>query len=187
MNVAPYPRMSSDEFLRWSMEQPEGMHFELVGGKVLQMAAERSAHALAKLHITLLLVEAVRAAGLACTVYPDGMAVEVDPGTVYEPDALVRSGEPLADDELRVVDPIVVVEVLSPSSRSLDSGRKLADYFRIPSVRHYLVVDSEARVVVHHRRDEGGAIAAEIVRDGSLRLDPPGVLLDNLFSRRPPE
>jgi Uma2 family endonuclease len=70
-----------------------------------------------------------------------------------------------------------VVEVLSPSTRAIDSGVKLTDYFRLPSLTHYLVVNIDARAVTHHRRDEAGNIATQIVRNGTLALDPPGIAL----------
>ena len=105
------------------------------------------------------------------------MAVRVDDATVYEPDASVRCGEPLEDDAVEFSDPIVVVEVLSPSTRARDAGAKLADYFRLPSVRHYLILRTDSRSAIHHARDEGGAIATAIVTEGTLPLDPPGVAI----------
>ena len=72
-------------------------------------------------------------------------------------------------------DPIVVVEVVSPSSGGVDTGAKLAGYFRLPSLRHYLIVNIAARAVTHHRRDEDGMIATRILREGRLQLDPPGL------------
>ena len=99
------------------------------------------------------------------------MAVEIDERTTYEPDALVRCGTPLPHDALKLSDPVIVVEVLSPSSRARDAGAKLADYFRLPSVRHYLVVRTEDRVIIHHERGDDGVIVTRIVHAG---LDPPG-------------
>ena len=58
------------------------------------------------------------------------------------------------------------------------AGLKLADYFRIPSLRHYLIVDTDSQVVIHHRRDEEGRIEVRIVHDGPLTLDPPGLAID---------
>ena len=74
--------------------------------------------------------------------------------------------------------PVVVVEVVSPSSRGIDRGVKLASYFSLPSVRHYVVVDTDKRVVIHHRRDERGLIGVQILREGQLALDPPGLAID---------
>jgi Uma2 family endonuclease len=162
--------MTSDEFIAWAMEQ--GARFELVAGEIVAMAPERSAHALTKFHIARRLADAVEGAGLACQVCPDGMAVEIDDATTFEPDALVRCGTPLPADAIKLNDPIVVVEVLPPSSLAGDSGAKLADYFRLASVRHYLIV-----------RTEDGAIATRIIRDGSVRLDTPGITLSDCFPR----
>ena len=126
-------RMTSDAFIAWAMEQPGGSRFELVAGEIVAMAPERAAHSRLKGAIYAQLAEAIRSAGLPCEAYPDGMVVEVDAETVYEPDALVRCGAPLPDDAVKVTDPIIVVEVLSPSTRARDTGAKLADYFRMPS------------------------------------------------------
>jgi Uma2 family endonuclease len=82
-----------------------------------------------------------------------------------------------------ITDPIVVVEVVSPSSQRRDSGSKLEAYFRIPSVRHYLIVKTENQVITHHRRDDVGGIATYIIRDGVLRLDPPGLVVTGLFAQ----
>jgi Uma2 family endonuclease len=73
---------------------------------------------------------------------------------------------------------VIVLEVVSPSSRGIDTGAKLAGYFRLPSVRHYLVLDAEARAVVHHRRDASGSIATAILHDGALALHPPAVVIE---------
>jgi Uma2 family endonuclease len=108
------------------------------------------------------------------------MAVRVDADTVYEPDALVRCGPPLDDNATELDDKVIVIEVVSPSSRNSDSGAKLADYFRLPSVRHYLIVKTENQTIIRHRRDDAGT--TYIVRDGTLWLDPPpGLDLTGLF------
>jgi Uma2 family endonuclease len=59
--------------------------------------------------------------------------VRIDERTVYEPDALVRRGPPVDNEEVELNDPIVVVEVISPSSQALDAVTKLEAYFRLPS------------------------------------------------------
>ena len=174
-------RMTSDEFIAWAMEQPEGHRYELVAGEVVGMAPERSAHALTKFHIARRLAEAVERYGLLCSVYPDGMAVEIDATTTYEPDALVRCGPDLSPDTIKLDDPVIVVEVLSPSTRARDAGAKLVDYFRLPSVHHYLIVRTEDRAIIHHARNADGTILTRIVREGTLHLDPPGLSLTGLF------
>ena len=177
MSLAPHGRMTSDEFIAWAATQPEAGRHELVAGEVVAMAPERWGHALAKARVWRALDDAIRSAGLTCVACPDGMAVEIDAGTVYEPDALVRCGEPLDADAVKIVGPVIVVEVLSPSSEARDTGAKLADYARIPSLRHYLIVDPQARVMVHHRVEDAAAVRTAIVRSGTLTLDPPGIEL----------
>jgi Uma2 family endonuclease len=173
--------MTADEFIAWTMEQPETEHYELVAGEVVAMAPERVAHARTKGRVFRRLVEAIESAGLPCEVYPDGMAVQVDAATVYEPDALVRCGDPLDDEATKLFDPLIIVEVLSPSTRGVDAGNKLADYFRLPSLRHYLLIRTDRRTIVHHERDAAGDIATRIIADGPVRLDPPGIELAGVF------
>jgi Uma2 family endonuclease len=174
-------RMTSDEFIAWAMEQPEGCRYELVAGEVVGMAPERSAHALTKFRVARRLAEAVEAGGLRCDVYPDGMAVEIDATTTYEPDALVRCGPPLPGNAVKLNDPMIVVEVRSPSTGARDAGVKLIDYFRLPSVQHYLIVRTDNRGIIHHARNGDGTILTRIIREGALRLDPPGLTVTDLF------
>jgi Uma2 family endonuclease len=181
MSVTKPARMTADEFIAWAMQQPEGQRYELVAGEVVGMAPERAGHARAKHRICEALSQAIRAAGLPCEAFPDGISVQVDADTVYEPDALVRCGAPLDDNAVEVPDPLIVVEVVSPSSGSRDSGSKLEGYFRVASVRHYLIVTTRNPAVIHHRRDEAGGITTRIIRDGAVRLDPPGIDLIGLF------
>jgi hypothetical protein len=49
------------------------------------------------------------------------------------------------------------------------------DYFTVASVRHYLILFSEKRAVVHHERNATGKIESRIVEDGDIALDPPGL------------
>jgi Uma2 family endonuclease len=84
-------------------------------------------------------------------------------------------------DTVKLTDPVIVVELVSPSSRTRDHQDKLIDYFRLESVRHYLIVRPEDLVVVHHRRNDDGTILTRIVRDGDLQLDPPGLTGTGLF------
>jgi Uma2 family endonuclease len=94
----------------------------------------------------------------------------------FEPDAVLHCGEPLPGDAIAVPEPMVIVEVLSPSTRGVDLTRKLVAYFRLPSVRHYLVFWADRPQVVHHRRrDDGEGVETRILTEGEIRLDPPGI------------
>lgn len=174
-------KMAADEFIAWAMARPDGEHYELVAGEIVAMAAERSIHGLVKVRLVSRLSNALEAAGLPCDVYTSEMSVRVDHDTVYELDALVRRGKRLPPDATEVTDPIVVVEVRSPSTGGRDAGAKLEDYFRLPSIVHYLIVKPENRTIIHHRRETEGMIATRIIRDGPVRLDPPGIELSDPF------
>jgi len=176
--ILPAPRMTVEQFLTWREEGPEDLRYELVAGEVVAMAPERVAHARLKAEVWSGLHESIRSAALACEALPDGMTVRIDEHTAYEPDAVVYCGPRLPGDALLVPEPVIVVEVLSPTTKALDAGAKLADYFRLPSVRHYLLLRTDQPTVIHHRRGDDGAIATRIITAGRLGLDPPGLSLE---------
>jgi Uma2 family endonuclease len=169
------PLLSRQEFRAWAEAQPRG-RFERVEGEIVAMAPERWSHARMKAHVWQALDRAIRLAGLPCVAAPDGMTVEVGDDTDYEPDALVNCGPPIPDDAIAAPNPVVIVEVLSPGTASVDTGAKFAGYFRVASVQHYLLVRPTRREIVHHRRD-GDTIMTRIVHDGTIELDPPGIQL----------
>jgi len=94
-----------------------------------------------------------------------------------------RCGPKLPDNAILLVNLIVVVEVLSPSTAAIDHGRKLSGYFSLPSVEHYLILDPDRRVVIHHKRGSGDAIETRVLSEGVAKLDPPGfdVAIEALF------
>jgi len=183
MSAVPKQRMTADEFIAWAMQQPEGRRYELVAGEVVGMAPERVAHTVVKGNVFVALRAALRASGAGCQAFTDGVSVRVDGSTIYEPDASIRCGQPVDPCATEITDPLLVVEVLSPASLRVDTGAKLADYMRVPSVRHYLIVDPDRRTVVHHVRRDIGSIETRILRGGLLALDPPGieVMVDSFF------
>ena len=170
---APPPRMTVEEFLAWA--EGRSGRWELLQGEAVAQAAERAAHWTVKLATQVALLDAIRARGHDCHVAPDGATVRIDEGTAYEPDALVYCGPKEPPNSLIVRNPVIIVEVTAPSTERVDRGRKLADYSRLPSVAHYLIIDPEERLVVHHQRRDGGDILTRILRDGALTLDPPGI------------
>jgi Uma2 family endonuclease len=175
-------RLSRDEFRAWAEKPPRG-RFERVDGEVVARAPERWVHARLKAYIWQFVDREIRRAGLPCQAAPDGMTVEIDELTDYEPDALVNCGAPLPDEAISAPNPVVIVEVLSPSTASVDTGAKLADYFRLPSLQHYLLVRPSRREIVHHRRTDDG-ILTWIVHEGAILLDPPGIrlALDEIYA-----
>ena len=124
--ISSTPRMTVDRFLAWLDDGPEGMRYELVAGEVVAMAPERAAHARLKARIWRALDSQIAERGLSCEALPDGMTVKIDEHTAYEPDAVLHCGASLADDALLVPEPVIVVEVLSPTTKAHDAGAKLA-------------------------------------------------------------
>jgi Uma2 family endonuclease len=165
-------QMTVDEFLVWA-EGQEG-RWELHDGVPVMMSPERVLHGDTKGEAYVALREAVRRAGLPCRVHPDGVAIRMSAKATYQPDASVSCGPRPAADALEINDPVVVVEVLSPSTAAIDHGRKLSGYFSLPSVEHYLILDPDRRVVIHHKRGTNDAIETRVLSDGDVKLDPPG-------------
>jgi Uma2 family endonuclease len=101
--------------------------------------------------------------------------VRITKHKAFVPDALVA---PLPEpdwESLEICNPLIVVEVLSPSTARMDTTIKLNGYFKLPSVRHYLVLDPDERTVTHHRRGRSVRVTSRVIRKGNLRLNPPGI------------
>jgi Uma2 family endonuclease len=169
-------RLTRSAFQRWT-DTPSRGRFERIEGEVVARTPERWAHAWVKARIWRALDREITQARLQCEAAPAGMTVEIDDHTDYKPDALVNCGTPIPDDATAAPNPIVIVEVVSPATASVDAGAKLADYFRLASVRHYLQVRPTRREIIHHRRVEDGS-QTRIVREGVFLLDPPGIRID---------
>ncbi|MBV9289321.1 MAG: Uma2 family endonuclease [Hyphomicrobiales bacterium] len=171
-------QMTVDEFLLWA-EGKEGrweLHYGvpvMISDLPVAMSPERLAHTRAKGTAFIALVDALKNTGLRCEAFTDGVAVKVDARTTFEPDASVACGPRRPEDTIVVSDPIVVVEVLSPNTAGIDHGRKLSGYFSLPSVQHYLILDPDRRVVIHHKRGRD-AIETRVLNDGVVKLNPPG-------------
>jgi Uma2 family endonuclease len=168
-------RMTVEDYLAWAEQQPG--RYELHAGVVHAMSPEGAGHAKVKGAMYRALLAGIGARRLPCHALPDGMTVRVDAATAYEPDALVYCGQEVAPSALEIPNPVIVVEVLSPSTRRIDTSAKLAGYFRLPSVAHYLIVDPMERLILHHTRGAEDTILTRVVRDGVIQLVPPGLEL----------
>ncbi len=177
-------KMSFDEFMTWYAQQ-EG-RWELHNGVPVRKhdpacgQSERLRHLKVRHRVARLLEDALGEQDQPCFMLPDGATVKITEGQCYEPDALVYCGEEVDDDALNIATPLIIVEVLSPGTRGKDLGDKLHDYFTLPSVQHYLIIDPEKRLVSHYQRHDDGQDGRllHILRKGSLRLDPPDITLD---------
>ena len=181
MTALPKHKMTVDEYLAWAEGRPG--RFELYAGIVYAMTPERAGHAKSNTPCRRRCWRGFDGrSSLSHAARRDDGAHRSGHRARAGRAGLLRSGLPASAVE--VPNPVIVVEVLSPSTRHVDASSKLAGYFRIASVQHYLIVDPDKRLVVHHARGERDVIATRIVSAGGLRLDPPGIdlTIEELFS-----
>jgi Uma2 family endonuclease len=76
-----------------------------------------------------------------------------------------------------IAEPVIIVEVMSPSSEADDAGRKWFSYRKIPSLRHYLVLSQDQRVAQVHSR-AGDLWRERFVSAGAIELDDPPLRLE---------
>jgi Uma2 family endonuclease len=197
-HIAALPRMTVEEFMLWSEQQPSGK-YELEDGYVVvvrmpwngtnetttdvgvSMQSERLAHTRAKFAAANALRDAISKTGsktgVPCEAFPEGLTVKITDQHSHEPDALVNCGD-TSGTELIAPNPIIVVEVVSPSTAAKDMGVKVTDYFSVTSIQHYPIVDLDRRMVIHHRRHIGADLLTSFHRSRPIRLDPPGMAVE---------
>lgn len=174
MNIQAPQRMTVDEYLDWAIHQPG--RFELIDGIVRPMSPETVGHAEGKHLAVVALRTAIKRAGLDYYAMPDGATVRISKNTAFEPDALVYPAPKADPDSLEIANPIIIVEVGSPSTHKYDAGFKLNGYMSLPSVRHVLLINTATRIVVHLMKQANGPeFVSHTLTDGVLSLDPPGL------------
>ena len=125
---------------------------EYIHGEVLAMSGASRAHNLITVDITTELNIQLRRQG--CEIYSGDMRVRTSStGSYFYPDAVVVCDKPRFEDNVfdTLLNPILVVEVLSPSTEVYDKGEKFAHYQELASLREYLLV-SQDRIHVEHFR-----------------------------------
>ena len=146
------PRMSVAEYLEW--EERQELRHEYIDGEIIEMTGGTFTHTRIKTNIGGLLFTLLdSSAFILCN---SDMRVRVSPtGYVYPDFSVVRGEASLEDDkELTLLNPIVVVEVTSPSSMTRDLVDKLGYYFEVPSIQAYLIVEHDGPRAHLHKRAE---------------------------------
>jgi len=178
--------MTIDEFLHW--EDGTDTRYELLAGFVVAMAPPAARHSLLATALGGEIRSALRARP-PCRVYGEAGIVRPDRSdTCYVADLAVTC-QPLRVDDRLIRDPILIVEILSPSTAAFDRQTKVADYRRIPSVQEILLIDSESVFAEVLRRD-GERWITEIVQGPgailSLAAVPLNIPMAELYEGVPP-
>jgi Uma2 family endonuclease len=143
--------MTAAEYLEWERAQTE--RHEFLNGDVFRVAGGTRRHSLIGENLKAELRSSLRSND--CEVHGSDMRVLVEATGLYSyPDGLV-SCPPFENEPADVLtNPVLLIEVLSPSTEDYDRGRKFAHYRQIPSLREYLVVSQDEAKIEQHQRTE---------------------------------
>ena len=125
---------------------------EYLNGQIFAMSGASRAHSLITGNIFNSLYNQLVASD--CEVHSSDMRVQPSPTAYFYPDVLVACGEPrFADDVFdTLLNPVVIVEVLSPSTAAYDRGEKFEHYQQLTSLQDYILVLLNRCCVEHYRR-----------------------------------
>lgn len=159
------------------LEEFANVKHEYFNGDIYAMAGGTLEHA--ALSAAIISALSLKLQGGSCRVFTSDLRVRVlATGLATYPDVTVVCGEPQRDPEDRstVINPKVVIEVLSDSTAKYDRGEKLEQYKRIESLQAVLLFSQTSRRVELHERTSDG-FRTEIVADEPLRVACLGVEL----------
>ena len=156
---------SVEAFLAWAEAQEE--RYELVDGVARMMTGGSANHS--AISGSALAALKGRLRGGPCRVMGPDFAVVMGPGRVVYPDVSVRCEE---DGDKATGKPVVVIEVLSPSTEAYDLGTKADAYRALPSLRHLVLVRQDRVLAQHfHRREAGEPFVVETLNGLSQMLE----------------
>jgi len=166
MTLSPesLPRMSPNEYLNY--ENSQEIRHELVDGYLYAMTGASDRHE----EITLNLVASLHAhlRGSSCRAYKGDLKIRQQ-DDFYYPDVFVRCSEERGDPYFKT-DPVLVAEVLSPSTQRYDQGDKRMAYWSLPTLQEYILIWQDRMRVELTRRDQPDTIVLE-KPDDMLVLD----------------
>jgi Uma2 family endonuclease len=168
-------RMTADEFLAWDETQTE--KHEFVRGEVYMMTGGVDRNFTVALNLALALRQHLK--GTRCRVYGMDVKLRVEAADCFfYPDMMVTCSARDAADRLIKREPVLVAEVLSPSTAAFDRGDKFAAYRALPTLREYLLVDPDTRRCDLYRLGPDGLWVLHPAAAGSgVRLESVGLEL----------
>ena len=125
---------------------------EYLEGQIFAMAGVSRAHSLITSNLSNSLYNQL--VGSDCEVHSSDMRVQPSPIAYFYPDVVVACGEPRFEDDVydTLLNPIVIVEVLSPSTAAYDRGEKFSHYKQLTSLQDYILISQNRCCVEHYRR-----------------------------------
>lgn len=155
MSSVPQRKFTIQEYL--AREELSAAKHEFFRGEIFAMAGGSLAHGVIATNVVIKLSQVL--SGRGCRPYSNDHRIHI-PGVDLHtyPDASVVCGDPKMSeaDPYAITNPLVLIEVLSPSTESYDRGRKFEFYRRIDSFREYLLINQfEPRVESFSRSDSG--------------------------------
>jgi Uma2 family endonuclease len=165
-----WPR-TIEEFEIWHARQPE--RWEFIRGQPRMMAPALIKHSIIKRNVVRVLDRALEGSGWETLV--DGPQILTDEISAI-PDVVVTCA-PLDLTTPMIAEPVIIVEVMSPSSEQNDTGLRWLAYRKIASLRHYIVLSQNQRLVHVHSR-AGDIWRERFLGVGALELDEPPVRLE---------
>lgn len=148
MSAIPKTLLSAEDYL--SFERESEFHHEYYRGEIFQMSGASREHNLIVTNSVTSINSQLR--GRPCETYSNDMRVHTPATGLYTyPDVVVVCGEPeFSDSEFdTLLNPIVLIEVLSPSTADYDRGKKFWHYQSIESLREYLLIAQDEIKIEH--------------------------------------
>ena len=151
MAAKPQGLLSREEYL--ALERRGEEKHEYLAGELVAMVGASFRHNLIQTRVLASLYQQLR--GRPCEVTPSDLRVAVGALGIYTyPDVTVVCGEPQFEDAEQdtLLNPTVLVEILSPSTESYDRGKKFQPYRLIPTFREYLLIAQDQPLIEHYVR-----------------------------------
>lgn len=167
-----------------SLENGANVRHEFLDGEIYAMAGGTREHAAICANLTSSLGGQLR--GKGCQVHSSDLRIRVlESGLATYPDVTVvcRSAEVDPEDRNTIVNPVLLIEVLSPSTAAYDRGEKLGHYRRIPSLREVVLVAYDERLIEVWRREAEDTWVRREARSGTLQLTavPATLSVDEVY------
>lgn len=148
----PAPQLTAAEYLTWESEQP-GRH-EYFHGETFAMGGASRRHVTVSGNVFAALDRVLE--NTPCRAYMADMKLLAHADHAYfYPDVFVTCDPADHQAEYMMRAPIVVFEVLSPTTAAYDRGDKFAAYRRISSLREFILIDPDKQRIEHYHRSTG--------------------------------